>query len=135
MSKHTKGPLHADSRLSAAVLDLLAAEEELRIREMTDKTNWPQWLIEAETRDAVVEITDDGKVIWHSGTWCDGEWLGGTWLDGEWHGGKWHDGEWCGGVWHRGTWRGGEWYNGEWLGGQWYGGLIYSHESPGGGKA
>jgi hypothetical protein len=50
---------------------------------MTDKSKWPQWLINADTYNARVEITPSGRVIW----------LGGTWLGGEWHGGEWHGGD------------------------------------------
>lgn len=70
----------------------------------TDKSKWPQWLQDADTEDAVVEIIN-GNVIWRSGEWYSGEWRNGVWCDGVWHDGVWHDGIWRNGEWHSGTWR------------------------------
>ena len=51
--------------------------------------NAPQWLIDAKTENANVEIDDSGYVTWYGGTWCGGTWCGGTWCDGTWRGGTW----------------------------------------------
>lgn len=49
---------------------------------MNEETTWPQWLRDADTLDAVVEITKTGRVIWHDGIWYGGSWHGGSWHDG-----------------------------------------------------
>jgi len=84
---------------------------------MTDKSKWPQWLINADTYDARVEITPSGRVIWNDGIWHGGHWHGGIWNDGIWHGGHWHGGIWNGGHWNDGIWHGGIWHGGHWHGG------------------
>jgi hypothetical protein len=99
---------------------------------MTDKSKWPQWLINADTYNARVEITPSGRVIWLGGTWLGGEWHGGVWRGGEWLGGEWCGGEWCGGVWNNGVWRGGVWHGGTWDGGTWLGGEWHGGEWHGG---
>ena len=58
--------------------------------------NAPQWLKDADTDNARVEVSSSGFVtwhggVWHGGVWRGGEWLGGTWLGGTWLGGTWHD--------------------------------------------
>jgi len=58
-----------------------------------EKNNWPDWLKNADTENAQVQITEYGRVIWHGGVWHDG-----FWHDGVWRGGVWHDGFWRGGV-------------------------------------
>ena len=73
----------------------------MTINELGEKC--PQWLKDADTRDADVEIGPLGVVVWRGGVWRGGEWRGGVW-----RGGVWRDGEWRGGVWHGGVWRGGE---------------------------
>ena len=55
---------------------------------MTDKKDWPQWLRDAETVDAVVDVVD-GCVIWRGGTWRGGTWESGTWRGGIWQSGTW----------------------------------------------
>ena len=62
---------------------------------ISELTNAPQWLLDADTRDADVEIKD-GIVIWHGGDWLGGDWWGGVWLGGDWHGGVWRGGDWWG---------------------------------------
>lgn len=42
---------------------------------ISELTNAPQWLLDADTRDADVEIKD-GIVIWHGGDWRGGDWWG-----------------------------------------------------------
>lgn len=77
--------------------------------------NAPQWLKDAKTENAVVEIEVSFGieiVIWKSGTWRDGVWRGGTWLGGVWRGGEWLGGTWRDGMWLGGTWRGGTWRGG-----------------------
>ncbi len=99
------------------------------MREMTPRSEWPEWLKEASTTNAQVEIVD-GRVVWHrgkwhGGMWLDGTWLGGEWLDGIWSGGTWHTGVWRDGVWFGGTWLDGMWEEGKWLDGEWHGGTWY----------
>jgi hypothetical protein len=94
--------------------------------------NAPQWLRDARTENADVEISESGYVTWrggtwhggywHGGYWRGGDWLGGTWWGGDWRGGTWHGGDWLGGDWRGGTWWGGDWLGGNWLGGTWLGG-------------
>lgn len=60
---------------------------------ITDQSNWPQWLINAVTSDANVQIIN-GMVVWHDGVWQDGVWYGGVWRGGEWYGGVWRGGVW-----------------------------------------
>lgn len=80
--------------------------------------DWPEWLRAAGIGWCRVEITEGGGVVWHSGTWRDGEWHGGTWHSGEWCGGTWYDGEWHDGEWYGGHWRNGTWHEGEWYDGE-----------------
>ena len=114
----------------------------------TSNADWPKWLKDASTLNAVVTIDSWGYVRWYDGEWYDGEWhrgewYGGEWYDGEWHGGEWrggqryggewhggewHGGEWNRGVWHGGIWHGGEWYDGVWHGGEWHGGVWHGGE-------
>jgi len=110
----------------------------------TPESDWPQWLRDADTPKAKVQVRDgvvhwlDGiwhNGTWHDGVWHDGEWRGGEWLDGEWRNGTWHDGVWHKGEWRDGVWydgecrggvqRGGFWYGGTWLGGEWLGDPAY----------
>ena len=64
--------------------------------------NAPDWLKNAETENADVELYDN-CVMWRGGVWHRGEWYGG-----EWRGGHWYGGEWRGGVWYGGEWSGSE---------------------------
>ena len=57
----------------------------------SDTTKWPQWLKDAVTENADVEITKFGTVIWRGGVWLGGVWRGGEWRDGVWLGGEWRD--------------------------------------------
>jgi len=102
----------------------------MRIEELE---NPPQWLLDAYTEDADVEIID-GIVHWYGGFWEYGVWQGGTWYDGYWRNGIWHDGVWFGGIWHSGTWKDGTWHRGIWHGGKWINGyktkLVQSDTSP-----
>ena len=93
---------------------------------ISDLKDAPQWLLDAKTDNADVEIID-GRVVWYGGTWYGGEWRGGEWRGGEWHGGTWlggiwHGGTWYGGEWRRGTWGRGTWHSGTWFNGTWHGG-------------
>jgi len=103
--------------------------------------NAPQWLLDANTQNADVEIVDERVLwrggVWVSGTWHDGTWLDGKWFSGTWRNGEWYSGTWHGGVWHSGTWREGEWQhglwrNGTWLTGTWQGGTWLSGTWHGG---
>jgi len=48
---------------------------------ISECANAPQWLRDADTVNANVEITSEGTVIWHAGVWYGGDWLGGNWCD------------------------------------------------------
>ena len=64
-------------------------------------SNAPQWLKDAKTENAVVEIEINfgvEVVIWKSGVWRNGEWRDGVWQGGEWRGGVWRNGVWRGGF-------------------------------------
>jgi hypothetical protein len=76
---------------------------------ISELKNAPQWLLDAATEDADVEIIN-GRVVWLDGKWYSGEWRDGIWLGGTWYSGKWYSGKWSGGE-----WLGGEWYSGKWL--------------------
>ena len=73
--------------------------------------NAPQWLLNANTHNASVDIID-GVVHWYDGSWFDGIWRGGIWHYGVWHNGVWKDGTWKDGIWHNGIFEGGTWRNG-----------------------
>ena len=88
---------------------------------ISELENCPDWLREADTENANVEIID-GAVQWCSGTWNNGTWEGGTWENGTWLGGTWKSGGWWNGTWNDGTWNDGTWEGGLWVGGTWVGG-------------
>lgn len=95
--------------------------------EYTPQHQWPEWLKNAKTENALVTI-ENGIVIWrggdwHDGVWHDGDWHDGVWRDGVWHGGVWHGGVWCGGVWYSGVWYSGVWCGGVWRDGVWRDGV------------
>ena len=54
---------------------------------ITELKNCPQWLLDAKTENADVEVEIGGKIIWHSGIWWGGDWRGGDWQGGVWWGG------------------------------------------------
>jgi len=74
-----------------------------------DRSDWPQWLLDAETQDADVEIIN-GFVHWYNGRWLSGRWADGVWYQGSFVAGTWESGEWL-----DGRWAGGEWVSGEWF--------------------
>ena len=78
--------------------------------------NPPQWLLDAKTHFADVQIVN-GVVYWHGGAWEYGVWQGGVWHNGTWHDGIWENGTWYGGTWYRGTWHEGTWHGGTWING------------------
>ena len=82
---------------------------------ISELENAPQWLLDARTYNANVEIINSA-VFWNGGDWFDGIWHGGVWNDGSWHDGIWNDGVWYGGVWNGGIRNGGVWRDGEILG-------------------
>ncbi len=47
----------------------------------TELPNCPQWLLDADTENEIVEWddTDQNYIVW-----CDGLWRGGLWRGGEW---------------------------------------------------
>ena len=51
----------------------------MTINELGEKC--PQWLKDADTRDADVEIGPLGVVVWRGGVWRGGVWRGGVWRD------------------------------------------------------
>ena len=70
----------------------------MRIEELTDP---PDWLLNAKTYGANVEIID-GCVQWLSGEWIRGTFEAGRWYDGVFYNGvfkgDWNDGTFYGGV-------------------------------------
>jgi len=114
------------------------------------REQWPQWLQDAKTENAQVEITPSGRVIWCDGEFLGGafrgdkflggafrggefgggafwgaEFLGGAFRGGEfWDGAFWGDefrgGEFWGGAFLGGAFLGGKWFGGDWLGGEWH---------------
>jgi len=88
---------------------------------ISELTNAPEWLLDAITRNADVDIIDD-NVVWHKGVWLDGIWQNGIWENGTWRNGIWQNGKWFNGTWKNGTWKNGIWYSGFWLDGVWLSG-------------
>jgi hypothetical protein len=43
---------------------------------MTPRKHWPQWLRNADTVGAVVEV-HGSSIVWLDGVWRDGVWRGG----------------------------------------------------------
>jgi len=111
------------------------------------------WILEAEIRDAVIGMSDQGReLVWYKGVWECGRWFGGRWVSGMWLSGDWYSGtwdsknikdkflsigvddtkssnlessKWFGGRWFGGTWNGGTWYDGRWYGGTWRSGRWF----------
>ena len=50
----------------------------MKIKELE---NPPQWLLDADTQDADVNIIE-GAVHWYRGDWHGGTWYGGRWKKG-----------------------------------------------------
>ena len=97
---------------------------------ISELENCPDWLKNANTEDANVEIID-GVVHWYrgswkAGTWERGTWHNGTWVNGIWEDGLWKDGLWRNGYWIDGTWRNGDWDTGDWMNGTWWDGTWKS---------
>ena len=84
----------------------------------TLKSAWPEWLLEASTKNAQVEILK-GEVVWLSGVWVSGTWKGAAWMSGVWRTGTWESGIWGNGFWEGGLWKDGLWKDGLWEGGVW----------------
>ena len=78
------------------------------------KISLPDWLLSAETKNALVGITTNGLLVWYKGVWENGIWKDGTWQGGTWKFGSWHKGIWQSGDWHDGAWEDGTWKNGIW---------------------
>jgi len=76
----------------------------------------PQWLLDAETSNADVEIKN-GWVIWNSGDFRGGDFLGGNFLGGNFRGGDFWGGDFRGGNFLGGNFRGGDFRGGNFLGG------------------
>ena len=95
---------------------------------------------------AGVPIETYKSVIWHNGSFINGEfhsglnivsgitsvsnnhnrtwWLTGTWYNGSWYGGTYIDGIFNNGFWYEGFWSGGTFNNGYWYNGFWLNGTI-----------
>ena len=83
-------------------------EFEMRKTELTEEQQKKfKWLMDADTKNEDVEVSEFGYLIWKGGVWEDG-----TWEYGNWKGGYWEDGTWEGGTWEGGTWKGGTWIGG-----------------------
>ena len=76
-----------------------------------------KWLMEANTVNEDVEVSEFGTLIWRGGFWKGGTWDRGIWEDGIWRGGFWKGGIWEDGIWEYGVWKGGIWEGGTWKGG------------------
>jgi len=57
-----------------------------------------KWLMDADTVDEDVKVSEFGYLIWKGGTWKDGIWDRGTWENGTWKDGIWGNGVWKGGL-------------------------------------
>jgi hypothetical protein len=107
--------------------------------DLTHPDKWPQWLKNAHTENASVEVLPptkecpEGWVMWwggafHDGIWmagdfCYGVWRDGIWLAGDFRGATWRTGEFMGGnfqsgIWYDGVFRAGT-FRGLWLSGIW----------------
>jgi len=51
-------------------------------------TNAPQWLLDAKTENAEVDVTTSGWVTWNSGDFLGGDFWGGNFLGGNFLGGN-----------------------------------------------
>jgi len=90
--------------------------------------NAPQWLKDADTWNADVELVN-GEVVWRGGEFSGGVFRGdvfrggvfsgGVFSGGEFSGGEFRDGEFSGGVFSGGVFSGGEFRGGEFRGGEW----------------
>ena len=90
----------------------------MRKTELTKKQQVKfKWLMDADTENEDVRVSEVGTLIWKDGTWKDGTWEYGIWEDGIWKGGTWKDGIWEDGIWKDGIWKGGTWEWGVWMGG------------------
>jgi len=65
------------------------------------------WLMDANTVNEDVRVSEFGNLIWENGIWEDGTWENGVWEDGVWRNGTWKNGIWEGGFWEGGTWEDG----------------------------
>jgi uncharacterized protein YjbI with pentapeptide repeats len=119
---------------------------------ISELKNAPEWLLNANTENADVEIDHFGAVIWKSGDflWGDfrggnfrggnfrggdflggnflgGYFLGGNFLGGNFLGGNFLCGNFRGGNFRGGDFRGGNFLGGNFLGGNFLGGLMMPH--------
>jgi len=83
--------------------------------------NAPQWLKDATTENAVVEI-QYGWVIWLGGDFLGGDFRGGNFLGGDFRGGNFLGGNFRGGNFLGGNFLGGDFLGGNFLGGNFLGG-------------
>ena len=91
---------------------------------ISDLVGCPQWLLNAKTENADVEITRWGWVIWKSGYFLGGDFLGGDFRGGDFLGGDFRGGNfWGGNFWGGNFWRG-NFRGGDFLGGNFRGGSV-----------
>lgn len=91
---------------------------------IADGQTEPEWLKKADFENAVVEIDENGDVIWRGGAWLGGTWVDGTWIHGDFVRGTWKNGKWLSGNWLNGIWEGGIWKKGNWVNGTWLRGIL-----------
>jgi len=89
---------------------------------ISELKNAPEWLVLADTKNADVDITSYGWVIWNSGDFRSGNFLGGDFLGGNFLGGNFFGGDFSGGDFRGGDFRSGNFRSGNFLGGNFLGG-------------
>jgi uncharacterized protein YjbI with pentapeptide repeats len=95
-------------------------------------TNAPQWLLDAKTENAEVDVTTSGWVTWNSGDFLGGDFWGGNFLGGNFLGGNFRGGNFRGGDFWGGNFRGGNFLGGDFLGGNFLGGDFWGGNFRGG---
>ena len=103
---------------------------------INELVNAPQWLVDASTKNANVEIKN-GAVVWYGGDFLDGDFRGGDFLDGnflggDFRGGDFLDGNFLGGNFLGGNFLGGNFWGGDFLGGDFLGGNFLGGNFLGG---
>ena len=88
----------------------------------------PKWIKDADVKNAIIELDENGSVIWIKGIWKSGTWESGIWEYGLWESGVWESGLWKSGIWKSGLWKSGTWEDGTWKAGTWESGTWKSGE-------
>jgi len=86
----------------------------------------PKWIKDADVKNAIIELDENGSVIWIKGIWKSGTWESGIWEYGLWESGVWESGLWKSGTWESGIWESGLWESGVWESGLWKSGIWKS---------